>query len=256
MDQRPSVSLILPAYNERKRIGQTIAEARDYFASRALTHEIIVAADGNDGTREHVAELARTIPALHVLGSPERRGKGHGVRQAVGLACGRIIGFSDADNKTPIDELDKFLPHLEHGVEVVIGARGVPGSLIERKQRLYRRLGSKAFRVVLHLILGLPGVRDTQCGFKFFPHHVAKDLFARQTIDGYMFDVEILYLARRAGYRIVEVPVRWRDDADSRLNVLSGNLRNLIDVLKIRLGLTGRKPAPAAAESPGQRKCA
>jgi dolichyl-phosphate beta-glucosyltransferase len=255
MDHRPEVSLILPAYNERRRIGQTIAEARDYFASRALSHEILVAADGDDGTREHVADLARAIPALRVLGSPQRRGKGHGIRQAVALARGDVIGFSDADNKTPIDELDKFLPHLRRGVEMVIGSRALEGSRIEKKQKLYRRLGSTGFRWLLRLILGLPGVRDTQCGFKFFRHAAAKDLFARQTVDGYMFDVEVLYLARRSGYRVVEVPVRWRDDGDSRLDLLGGNLRNLLDVIKIRLGLTGRKAAPAAA-APPRRKCA
>ena len=98
MKDKPDISLILPAYNERRGIGRTIAEARDYFAAQGLTHEIIVAADGDDGTREHVAELAQSWPNLKVLGSVERRGKGHGIRQAVQLARGRVIGFSDADN--------------------------------------------------------------------------------------------------------------------------------------------------------------
>jgi|SRR5579884_3188285 len=245
MELRPKVSLILPAFNERQRIGQTIREARAYFQSRGLTHEILVAADGTDGTREHVRELAQTTPNLHVLGGPERRGKGYGIRQAVGLARGVFVGFSDADNKTPIDEFDKILPHLAAGAEVVIGSRGLAGSNIERPQKWYRRLGSKGFRTLLRLLLGLPGVRDTQCGFKFFRHDAARDLFARQTIDGYMFDVEILYLARRAGYRIVEVPVRWRDDGDSRLRLFSGNLRNLLDVLRIRFGLNRPRPTPA-----------
>src|SRR5712692_7407640 len=107
---RPSISLILPAFNERASIGRTVADAKAYFASRSLSHEIIVAADGNDGTREFVAQMACNDPTLKVLGCVERRGKGFGIRQAVRLAEGQIIGFADADNKTPIDEFDRFRP--------------------------------------------------------------------------------------------------------------------------------------------------
>jgi len=224
----------LPAYNERRGIGRTIAEAQEYFNSRALSHEIIVAADGNDGTREHVAELAAGRNDLKVLGSVERRGKGHGIRHAVQLARGRIIGFTDADNKTPITEFDKFRAALDGGCDLVIGSRGLRESRIEKKQKIYRQIGSRVFRWVLRAILSLPGIGDTQCGFKFFQQAVAKDLFHRQRIDGYMFDVEILYLAIQSGYRIEQIPIRWRDDGDSRLAVISGNLRNVFDVLKIR----------------------
>jgi dolichyl-phosphate beta-glucosyltransferase len=234
MRKRPYISLILPAYNERRGIGRTIAEARDYFNSRGLSHEIIVAADGDDGTREHVTALAAGRADLKVLGSVERRGKGRGIRQAVQLARGHIIGFTDADNKTPITEFDKFRAALDAGCELVIGSRGLRDSRVEKKQKLYRQVGSRVFRWVLRMILSLPGISDTQCGFKFFQHAVAKDLFHRQRIDGYMFDVEILYLAIRSGYRIEQVPIRWRDDGDSRLAVVSGNLRNILDVLKIR----------------------
>jgi glycosyltransferase involved in cell wall biosynthesis len=236
MSQAPAISLILPAFNERASIGKTIQEAQAYFTSRLLSHEILVAADGDDGTREFVAELAATDPALRVLGSAERRGKGFGIRQAVGMARGQIIGFADADNKTPIEEFDHFRPLLESGYDLVIGSRGLPQSQIERPQKLYRRLGSWGFRMVLKSILSLPGIKDTQCGFKFFRREVALDLFHRQRIDGYMFDVEILHLARRAGYRIGQVPVRWRDDGDSRLVLFRGNVRNILDVLKIRFG--------------------
>ncbi len=231
----PELSLIIPAYNEVARIAQTIGEARDYFARCNLVCEIIVAADGDDGTRELVAQIAQTDPLLKVMGSLERRGKGYGVRQAVAHARGDIIGFADADNKTPIDEFDKFLPHLRAGVEVVIGSRGLRESQIERAQPWHLRLGSKAFAIFMHAVVGLNEIIDTQCGFKFFQHEVARDLFARQVIDGYMFDVEILYLAEQAGYRIVQVPVRWRDDGDSRLVLFGGNVRNALDVFRIRL---------------------
>jgi dolichyl-phosphate beta-glucosyltransferase len=232
----PDLSLILPAYNEQARIAATIREAYAYFHSRKLTVEILVAADGTDGTREAAAALCHEVPLLKVLGSPERRGKGHGIRLAVRKATGKWIGFADADNKTPITEFDKFWPLLDEGCDAVIGSRGLSESQIERPQRWYRRWGSRGFRILLSTLIGLPDIRDTQCGFKFFQAHVACDLFARQRINGYMFDVEILMLAVRAGYSIECVPVRWRDDADSRLELFRGNVRNLLDVLKIRFG--------------------
>jgi dolichyl-phosphate beta-glucosyltransferase len=246
MSDYPHITLIMPAYNEAKRIAQTVSEARDYFARRGLTCEIIVSADGTDGTRELVAEMAKTDPNLKVIGSAERRGKGYGVRQGVRLARGEVIGFVDADNKTPIDEFDKFEPYLRDGYDVIIGSRGLRESRIERAQPLHRRLGSKGFALFMHAVVGLPGITDTQCGFKFFQRHLALDLFSRQKIDGYMFDVEILYLARQSGYRIAQVPVRWRDDGDSRLVLLGGNIRNAVDVFRIRFG-NSSAPHPAVA---------
>lgn len=235
MPEQPYVSLIMPAYNEANRIARTIQDAKRYFNERRFTYEIIVSADGDDGTRELIREMSRDDPALRVLGSVERLGKGYGIRRGVEIACGKIIGFADADNKTPIEEFDKFEPWLRNGHKVVIGSRGMRESRIERRQPLHRRLGSRAFGIFMHLVVGLPGLVDTQCGFKFFQGWVAKDLFARQQINGYMFDVEILYLAQHAGYDIVQVPVRWRDDADSRLQLVRGNLRNGIDIMTIRL---------------------
>ncbi len=228
------VSLVIPAYNEARRITTTMREAIEYFAGKRQACEIIVAADGNDGTREAAQALIPEHPYVKVIGSPERRGKGHGIRQAVAIASGDVIGFSDADNKTPITEFDKIEPRLRGGVDVVIGSRAMRASKIERPQPLYRRLGSRGFAIFMQNAVGLRGIVDTQCGFKFFQGDVARDLFRRQQIDGYMFDVEILYIARQRGYRIEEVPVRWRDDGDSRLNLIAGNLRNVRDILGIR----------------------
>ena len=233
MSAPPFLSLIVPAYNEAGRIRSTLAEIQQHLDRQNYSSEIIVAADGNDGTREIVAEMARADPRLSVMGSPERGGKGRGIRLAVARARGQIVGFADADNKTPIAELDRLLPWLAQ-YEVVIGSRGQPDSVVEKKQKWYRQIGSKGFWLVMQVVVGLPGIRDTQCGFKFFKGDVARDLFARQKIDGYMFDVEILYLAHRSRYLVKEVGVRWRDDGDSRLGLISGNVRNAIDVLRIR----------------------
>jgi dolichyl-phosphate beta-glucosyltransferase len=172
---------------------------------------------------------------VRALGETERRGKGRAIRKAVALAEKEVIGFADADNKTPIDELDKLLPFLRDGYDLAIGSRKLGASRIEHAQKLYRRLGSRGFRLFMQAAVGLRGIPDTQCGFKFFRRDVAKALFGRQRIDGYMFDVEILYLAQKTGYKLAQVPIRWRDDGDSRLQLLSGNARNVRDLLTIRL---------------------
>jgi dolichyl-phosphate beta-glucosyltransferase len=232
----PDLSLILPAYNEARSIGATLREAREYLEGKGLRYEVLVCADGDDGTREVVREIARRDPRVRALGSRRRGGKGRAVREGVARAAGRVIGFADADNKTPISELDRVLPWLERGWDVVIGSRGLAESRVEKAQPLHRRLGSRGFGAVMHLLTGLWHIRDTQCGFKFFRRDAARDLFSRQRIDGYMFDVEVLYLATRSAYRIKEVGVRWRDDGDSRLQLVAGNWRNLVDLLRIRFG--------------------
>jgi dolichyl-phosphate beta-glucosyltransferase len=242
----PYLSLILPAFNESATIRATIARTVAYLERRAIPYELIVAADGDDGTREAVAELARSNPALKVIGSAERRGKGRGVRDAAALAAGSIIGYADADYKVPIEEFDKIEPWLRQGYQVVSGSRALDRSLIERKQKLYRQLGSRGFRLFLRAVIGLRGISDSQCGFKFFQREAALELFRRQIIDGYMFDVELLSLAERLGYRIKEVPIRWRDDGDSRLELLRGNLRNVVDIFRIRLA-RGHAPRPVPA---------
>lgn len=244
------LSLILPAYNEAKTIRNTLTETVEYIQNRRWTYEIIVAADGDDGTRELAKDFSRGGAPVHVIGDSMRRGKGKGIRDGVLMASGEIIGFADADNKVPISEFDGLRLYFEEQYDIVIGSRAVDGSRIERKQPWHRRIGSFGFGHFMHSMVGLPGIKDTQCGFKFFRGAVAQDLFRRQRIDGYMFDVEVLALAQRLGYRIKEAPVVWRDDADSRLQMWSGNLQNVIDILKIRLSCPRQcKEAPAAARA-------
>ena len=234
----PYLSVIVPAYNEAQRIAETLGLIRAYLAQQPWSWEVIVAADGNDGTREIVAGLANKpewAGRLHVIGAPERGGKGKGIRDGVMIARGRVVGFCDADYKTPIEELDKLLPVLESGGgDVAIGSRAVGDSRIIRPQPLYRRVGSKAFKWVMRVLVGLYGIGDTQCGFKFFRAPVARDLFGRQRIDGYMFDVEVLRLAKRLGYDVREVGVRWQDDGDSRYDPVAGTLKNARELLRIR----------------------
>ncbi len=244
MSAPPFLSLILPAYNEARSISATLDTIQAYLDRQSYLAEVLVCADGTDGTRELVRARAASDRRLSALGAPQRRGKGRGIREGVARARGQVIGFMDADNKTPVEELGKVLPYLDRH-DVVIGSRAVGGSQIEVRPPLHRRLGSQAFALVMHALVGLEDVRDTQCGFKFFRGAVAHDLFSQQRIDGYMFDVEVLNLAVRAGYRIKEVGVRWRDDGDTRLRLISGNWQNLIDLVRIRL----RRLAPRAARA-------
>jgi glycosyltransferase involved in cell wall biosynthesis len=243
----PDFTLILPAYNEAATIEAAVREVAEYFARRGDRYEIIVAADGDDGTRELVRAMMQSDAAIRVLGEPWRRGKGRGIREAVELAEGEIIGYADADNKVPIEEFAKLEPFLNDGCDLVTGSRAMSGSLIERRQPWYRRIGSQGFHVFMQTLVGLPGIHDSQCGFKFFRREAAKRIFACQKIDGYMFDVEILALAQRFGYRIEQVPIRWRDDGDSRLELVRGNLRNVADILRIRRSLRAVERSARAA---------
>lgn len=231
----PRLSLIVPAYNEVATIQTTLRAIDHYLVRRGFIYELIVAADGSDGTREAAAALADELPVT-VIGTVERRGKGRGVREGIRFATGDIVGFLDADYKVPIDEIEKILPWFEQGYDVVIGSRAASGSRIKISQPWYRRLGSKGFAFVMRPLVGLWGIADTQCGFKFFRGAVAHDLFARQSIDGYMFDVEVLSLAVRSGYQVKEIGVNWQDDGDTRLQLVSGNWRNLKDLFRIRFG--------------------
>lgn len=229
----PELSIIIPAFNEVKTIAGTLTAVRDYLERQGRTYEIIVSADGNDGTRERSREFAGDDSRYTVLGSAQRGGKGRGVREGVHAARGQIIGFVDADYKTPIEEIEKILPGFAEGYDIVIGSRGVGESRIVRKQKLYRRIGSKVFAFGMRTVTGLRGISDTQCGFKFFTRRAARDIFSRQVIDGYMFDVEVLRLAQTLGYRVKEVGILWQDDGDSRLELVAGNWRNARDILRI-----------------------
>lgn len=251
LSTEPRITLILPAYNEVQQIGRTLDEVEAYFRRRSFAYEVIVAADGDDGTREVAERRSETDPRVRVLGSVGRRGKGAALREAVALARGEIVGFMDADNKSSIDEYDKMEPWPNCDYDIVIGSRGLPESQIGRPQPFYRQVGSRAFGVLMHAVVGLPTIVDTQCGFKFFPRSVAQDLFARSTINGYMIDVEILAWAQKLGYRVAEVPIHWRDDGDSRLDLWRDSPRIVHDLLRIRLQTIAVESPPSgySAES-------
>jgi dolichyl-phosphate beta-glucosyltransferase len=235
-EQGPFLSIVLPAYNEARSIQKTLTAMRTFLDQQGYAYEVIVAADGDDSTAEIVRDVARNWPSLELSDAPGRRGKGHGLRRGFAIARGDVVGFLDADYKTPIEEMPRLLPWLERGYEIAIGSRALSESRIERHQPWFRRIGSRVFAIGMHLIVGLHDVRDTQCGFKFFSRRAAKAIFSVAKIDGYMCDVEILWLAQRLGLPVREVGISWRDDGDSRLELLRGNLRNIAELLRIRFG--------------------
>jgi dolichyl-phosphate beta-glucosyltransferase len=234
LNQRAYLSVVVPAYNEARSIGATLASIRSFLDRQGYAYEVIVAVDGDDDTPQVVEGLQPHWPQLQLTAERGRHGKGQGVRRGMRLASGQIVGFVDADNKTPIDELTRLLPWLTQGFDIVIGSRALAESRIEVRQPMYRQLGSRVFAFGMRAIVGLPHIHDTQCGFKFFSNRAAVEIFGRARIDGYMCDVEILWLAQKLGYPVKEVGIRWRDDGDSRLDLVRGNARNLIELLRIR----------------------
>jgi len=228
------LSIIIPAYNESATIASTLRQVRQYLESRGFQYQVIVSADGTDGTREAAAKFAAGDPRISVIGSADRGGKGRGVRNGILQSSGDIVGFIDADYKTPIEELDKLLPWFDRDFDVVIGSRKVADAQVCMSQPVYRRLGSRVFHCVIQGLIGLSGIRDTQCGFKFFTRAAAQQIFRLQRIDGYMFDVEILRLAKLLNLRVKEAGIRWRDDGDSRYDPIVGTFRNARELLRIR----------------------
>jgi dolichyl-phosphate beta-glucosyltransferase len=231
---RPYLSIVVPTYNEARAIGGALDAMRHYLDRQTYAYEVIVASDGDDSTPDIVLERARDWPQLRLSAERRRCGKGHGLRRGFAMANGEIVGFLDGDYKTPIEEMEKLLPWLSQGIDLVVGSRALADSRIEVQAPWFRRVGSHVFAVGLRALIGLPHVHDTQCGFKFFTAQAAHDIFGNARVDGYMVDIEILWLAQRLGLKVKEVGVVWTDDADSRLDLVRGNIRNCIELLQIR----------------------
>ncbi len=231
---RPWLSIVIPAYNEADRIASGLGQARDYARQTGRSVEVIVIDDGSaDRTGAFVAGLDLAPLAVRVLRNETNHGKGYAVRQGMLAATGQLVLMSDADFSTPIGEVAKLLEALERGYDVVIGSRDMPDSVLDPPQPLRRRLPAKVFRAVRRLLI-LRDLRDTQCGFKLFRRQAARDVFTRQRVDNFAFDIEALAIARKLGYRIKEVGVLWRNDPDSRV-------RPTLDAAKMLLSLLGIK---------------
>ncbi|MEW6516880.1 MAG: dolichyl-phosphate beta-glucosyltransferase [candidate division FCPU426 bacterium] len=227
------VSIVIPAYNEAERLGATLEAVDRFFRVQARSCEVVVV---DDGSRDRTAELALAHPfrsgRLRVLRNRRNRGKGASVRRGVAAANGAVVLFSDADLSTPIEELLRLEQALAGGADVAVASRAVAGSRIEEHQPFYREWMGKSFNRLVQLLV-LPGVHDTQCGFKLFRRDAARALFPRLTVPGFGFDVEVLYLARRQGLEIREVPVAWRNSRHSKVSPLRDAWRMLGDLFRI-----------------------
>ncbi|HKZ69676.1 MAG TPA: dolichyl-phosphate beta-glucosyltransferase [Anaerolineales bacterium] len=231
----PDLSIIVPAYNEARRIGPSLDQIAAYLRSQMYSWELIVVDDGSkDETAEMVSRHIGNVAEARLISYQPNRGKGFAVRTGVLAANGKWIVFLDADLSTPPEEIANALQHLRSGYDMVIGSRALPDSKVEAKQPPLRRLGTFIFNLVKHLLVGLWQFSDTQCGFKAYRQNAVRPLYERSVIDRFMFDVEILYLAERKRLRVYEMPVRWADSAGSKVRFLEGLTNMFKDLVRIR----------------------
>jgi dolichyl-phosphate beta-glucosyltransferase len=224
------LSLIIPAYNEAERIAPTLARIVEWVDLQAFEVEILVV---DDGSTDATIDVASGVDSrIRVLANGMNRGKGYSVRHGVLESRGDQVLFSDADLSTPIEEYERLVSALE-GADIAIGSRAVDRSKVTTRQPFYREAMGRTFNRIVQ-VLAVGGVRDTQCGFKLFDGDVARELFADVTIDGFAFDVEVLYLALRRGLRIKEVPVFWANDERTHVHAIYHSLSMLRDVALIR----------------------
>lgn len=237
-----SISVIVPAYNEETRLPETIRAVENYFREHPCAfHEILIVDDGSKDKTASVAEdFAKSNANIQLLRNPGNRGKGYSVRHGMLKARGEWRLFSDADLSTPIEELDKLWSAVEReSADVAIGSRALDRSLIGIHQPGLRETAGRVFNVAMRMTIGLP-IRDTQCGFKLFRGELVREIFSRQTLERFGFDVEVLFIAQHLGYKIAEVPVRWNHAEGSKVGMLTG-LRAFLELAEVRANsLRGR----------------
>lgn len=245
-------SIIIPAHNEAARILPYLRSITSYMRDRAQPFEVLVVDDGStDATATVVETVASSAPEVRLLRTPLRRGKGAAVRRGMQAAVGRLQLFADADGATPIQELSRLEQALANGADLAIGSRSLASHLPNYavQARLYRTILGNLFNSVVQQS-GLRGIADTQCGFKLFRQTVAADLFGVSSIDGYGFDLELLYVAQHRGYRIAEVPVNWSDQPGSKVRVFRDGLAMLRELAVIRRnGAKGYYASPSQGQN-------
>lgn len=230
------VSIIIPAYNEEKRLPRTLDAVLRWANSTQTNAEVIVVDDGSkDGTRSICERYADN--SVHVISYTPNKGKGNALRVGVLNASGDVVLTMDADLCVPMSDSEKLLSALEKGADIAIGSRYVRGSVIETRQPLVRQIAGRLFNLLVQLTC-LPGIKDSQCGFKAYRTEVARVLYTRLRSQGYVQDVEILALATRLGYRIAEVGVTWNHQENSKVSLIKDSLRMLHELLKIRHSVT------------------
>ena len=231
------LSVIIPAYNEEKRISSTLKSIDEYLRRQNYDYEILVVSDGSyDNTAGLVHGLEAEIRGLRLIDNKENHGKGYVVRQGMLEATGELRLFTDADNSTSIDHLDKFTPYINNGFPVVIGSIAVSGHKVASgSEPAWRRIFGKLGNLFIQ-IMAVPGIQDTQRGFKLFTADAVNKIFPKLTITRWGFDIEVLALARKFGYKIKELPVDWKNDPNSKVG-LKAYIQVLLETVKIRWNL-------------------
>jgi dolichyl-phosphate beta-glucosyltransferase len=237
----PHISVVIPAYNEEARLPKTLASVYEFLANSGQTFEIVVVDDGStDHTVDVVQDFGRHCDGVRLLSYAPNQGKGHAVRTGMLAANGDFLLLDDADGSSPITDLYRLEDAIKSGADLAIGSRNMPESDKLVKTAKHRKHIGNTFNVIVQSLL-LPGIRDTQCGFKLFKHEVAHDLFSVSRQNGFAFDVEILFIARLRGYRTDEVAINWTNVAGSKVNVVLDSLKMFIEVIRITFGAwTGR----------------
>ena len=245
-------TIVIPAYNESRRIVPTLNKLLTHIAEQGWDAEVVVV---NDGSTDDTAEIVRGFAArnsmMRLIENPGNRGKGYSVRNGMLHAEGKILLFSDADLSSPISEAQKLFDALQAGADMAIGSRWLDPALQTERQPLHRQLFGRVFNLVLRAVLGL-SFKDTQCGFKACTREAAQQIFSRQKIERWGFDPEVIFLAQKRGLKVVEVPVRWAHDNKGTINPLRDGLRMFFEVLEIRWNsLTGKySAAPPQSHAP------
>lgn len=235
------LSVIIPSYNEEKRIAKTLREIHQYLKGQSYGWEILVVSDGSkDNTAQVVKGLLSEIPNLKLIDNKENHGKGYVTRQGMLEAEGKFRVFTDADNSTSIDQVEKMWPQFEAGFDIVIGSRDIKGAVLPVPQPWIRRRVGDIFNLMVQVVCGLWGIWDTQCGFKGFSKKATEDVFPKCFINRFAFDPEILVVAKKMKYKIKEVPVTWINDPDSKVK-LKSTIKMAQDLFKIRWNLITNK---------------
>lgn len=228
------LSIVIPAYNEEWRLPPTLLDMVDYFDGRDLDYEIIVVDDGStDRTAEVVKRLEKIRQQVSLIQLPQNRGKGYAVKTGVSNSHGKYVLFADADGSTPIKEIERLEAKFNENTKVVIGSRGLPSEDTSVTRGWYHTFLERIFNVCVNFLI-LPGLADTQCGFKMFTAECAFFLFEKQRAERWSFDIEILLIARKAGLKIVEVPINWNDVPGSKVNLFLDAIGMFCDIFTFK----------------------
>jgi dolichyl-phosphate beta-glucosyltransferase len=244
----PETTIVIAAYNEEKRLPETLGKIQAYLTATDLQAEVVVVDDGStDNTAALVRTLSQGMRGLRLISYPRNRGKGYALRMGVLSSRGGLVLVTDADLSTPIEELDTLIQHISSQThQIAIGSRALPLSEILEAQPRWRRGMSQLFNRIVKVLV-IDGFSDTQCGFKLFNGEVARRLFDEARIDRFAYDVEILALAKKNGYRVAEVPIKWKNSTASKVRPVLDSLQMLADLVKIRMTTVGQKQEAALA---------